>query len=153
MSNLATVIGLFLALLPFAISYVARSKGRSALAWGLLSVVLTPFGSLILLLILPEQDQGAAGESARRSTKLATLPGTFAKLAFGDQAEPSELDERLAAEARDARVDQLIAERLNALKAAPALNTAPTGAVAGARQTFGKRRESFSGSDGIRTEL
>ena len=140
MSTLATVIGLFLALLPFAISYVARSKGRSALAWGLLSVVLTPFGSLILLLILPEQDQGAAGESGRGSVRLAALPGTFAKLALGDQAEPSELDERLAAEARDARVDQLIAERLKALKTAPALNPAPTSASAGARLTFGKRR-------------
>jgi hypothetical protein len=133
MSTLATVIGLFLALLPFAISYVARSKGRSALAWGLLSVVLTPFGSLVLLLILPEQDQGAPG---RGRTGLVALPGSFAKLAFGDRAEPSELDERLTAEARDARVDQLIAERLNALKTAPALNTAPTGA----RPTFGKRR-------------
>jgi hypothetical protein len=140
MSTLATIIGLFLALLPFAISYVARSKGRSALAWGLLSLVLTPFGSLILLLILPEQDQGAVGESGRGSTKLAALPGTFAKLAFGDGAEPSELDQKLAAEVRDARVDQLIAERLNALKTAPPLNMAPTGATVSARPTFGKRR-------------
>lgn len=46
MSTLATVIGLALALLPFVIGYVARSKGRSALTWSLLSVVLTPFGSL-----------------------------------------------------------------------------------------------------------
>ena len=140
MNTLATVIGLFVVVQPFLIRAVARSKGRSALTWGLLSVVLTPFGSLLLLLILPEQDQGAAGESGRGSTMLAAVPGSFAKIAFGDQAEPSELDQRLAAEARDARVDQLIAERLNALKTAPALNTAPTGATASARPTFGKRR-------------
>ncbi len=140
MSALATVIGSFPVVLPFVIGYVARSKGRSALAWSLLSLVLTPFGSLILLLMLPERDRGLTDEPSSWSAKLGTLSGTFAKIAFSDQAGASELDETLAAEARDARVDRLIAERLNALKATPALNTAPTGATTSARPTFGKRR-------------
>lgn len=143
MKTLATVIGAFLVLLPFVISAVARSKGRSPLAWGLLSVVLTPFGSLILLLMLPEPDRGTADGANKRSAAPGTLPGAFAKIAFGDRAEAArhaELDDKLAAEARDARVDQLIAERLSALKAAPALNTVPTGMTAAIKPTFGKRR-------------
>lgn len=142
MSILETVIGAFLVLLPFVISAIARSKGRSPLAWGLLSVMLTPFGSLTLLLMLPERDRGAAGEPDGGSV-LGTLPGTFAKIAFGDRpaaARHAELDDQLVTEVRDARVDQLIAERLQALKAAPALNSAPTGATAATRPTFGKRR-------------
>lgn len=143
MSILATVIGLALALLPFVIGYVARSKGRSALTWNLISVVLTPFGSLILLLILPEPDRGTTGEPDGRSPMLGALPGTFAKLAFGDRAEAprhAELDDKLATEARDARIDQLIAERLHALESAPAPSTAAASVTAGARPTFGKRR-------------
>jgi hypothetical protein len=139
MSTLATVIGLALALLPFVIGYVARSKGRSALTWSLLSVVLTPFGSLILLLTLPERDGGVA----EGGNSLGMLSGSFTKIALGDRTEAArhaELDEKLAAEARDARVDQLIAERLKALKAPPALNAAPTGMAAATRSTFGKRR-------------
>jgi hypothetical protein len=139
MSALATVIGSFLVVLPFVNGYVARSKGRSALAWSLLSLVLTPFGSLILLLMLPERDLGLTDEPSSWSAKPGTLSVSFARIAFGDQAGASELDQNLAAEARDARVDQLIAERLNALKATPALNTAPTGATTNARPTFGKR--------------
>jgi hypothetical protein len=133
MSTLATVIGLFLMVQPFLIRAVARSKGRSALAWGLLSVVLTPFGSLLLLLIMPERDRAVTNSSPGMSA-------TFARLALGDHAESSELDKDLAAETRDARVDQLIAERLNALKTAPALSTAPAGPTANVRPTFGKRR-------------
>jgi hypothetical protein len=143
MSTLETVIGALLVLLPFVISAIARRKGRSPFIWGSLSLVLTPFGSLILLLMLPEPDRGAAGEANRRSTTLGTLPGTFARIALGDQAEAArhaELDDKLATEARDARVDQLIAERLNALKAAPGLNTVPTGVAAAIKPTFGKRR-------------
>jgi len=143
MSILETVIGAFLVLLPFVTSAVARSKGRSPLIWGLLSVVLTPFGSLLLLLMLPEPDNAAAGEPNSGSATLAMLPGTFAKIALGDRAEAArhaELDDRLAAEARDARVDQLIAERLHALKTAPTLNAAATGVASAARPTFGKRR-------------
>lgn len=142
MSILETAIGAFLVLLPFAISAVARSKGRSPLTWGLLSLVLTPFGSLTLLLMLPEPDRGAAGEPNKRCAVLGALPGTFAKIAFGDRVEMArhaELDDKLASEARDARADQLIAVRLSALKAAPALNTAPTGMTAGIKPTFGKR--------------
>lgn len=74
---------------------------------------------------------------------LGMLPGTFAKIAFGDRAEAArhvELDDRLATEARDARVDRLIAERLHSLKAAPTLNAEPTGVAAAVRPTFGKRR-------------
>jgi len=142
MSTLETVIGAFLVLLPFVISAIARSKGRSPFIWGLLSLVLTPLGSLTLLLMLPEPDRGVAGEPNRRSAALGTLPGTFAKIAFGDRVEAArhaELDDKLATEARDARVDQLIAERLHALKAAPAPNTAPIGMTAGIKPTFGKR--------------
>lgn len=142
MSILETVIGALLVLLPFVISAIARRKGRSPLAWGLLSVMLTPFGSLTLLLMLPERDRGTAGEPNGRSM-LGTLPGTFARIAFGDREEAArhaELDDKLATEARDARVDHLIAERLHALKAAPALTPAPSGATAGTRPTFGKRR-------------
>src|ERR1700748_2738236 len=112
MSNLATVIGLFLALLPFAIGYVARSKGRSALAWGVLSIVLTPFGSLILLLMLPERDRAIAGASGIGRAKLDMLSDAFAKVGFGDgpkAAQPDDQDPQLSAEARMARVDQLIA--------------------------------------------
>jgi hypothetical protein len=143
MSILETVIGAFLVLLPFVTSAVARSKGRSPLIWGLLSVILTPFGSLILLLMLPEPDNAAAGQPNSGSAMLGMLPGTFARIAFGDRAQAvrhAELDDRLATEARDARVDQLIAERLHALKAAPTLNTAPSGVAAADRPTFGKRR-------------
>jgi hypothetical protein len=143
MSTLETVVGAFLVLLPLVISAIARSKGRSPLTWGLLSLVLTPFGSLTLLLMLPEQDRGTADEPNSRSAVLGMLPGTFAKIAFGDRvgaARHAELDDQLSTEARDARIDQLIAERLDALKAAPALSTAPTGATAGIRPTFGKRR-------------
>jgi hypothetical protein len=143
MSVLETVIGACLVLLPFVTSAVARSKGRSPLVWGLLSVVLTPFGGLALLLVLPERDNAMAGQPNSRSAMLGMLPGTFAKIAFGDQAEAArhaELDDKFAAEARDARVDQLIAERLDALKTATTLNTAPTGVAAAARPTFGKRR-------------
>jgi hypothetical protein len=143
MSILETVIGAFLVLLPFVTSAVARSKGRSPLIWGLLSVVLTPFGSLILLLMLPEPDHSTAGEPNSGSAMLGMLPGTFAKIAFGDRAEAArheDLDDRLATEARDARVDRLIAERLHALTAAPTLNTEPTGVASAARPTFGKRR-------------
>jgi hypothetical protein len=143
MRILEILIGSFLALLPLVIGVVARSKGRSSLVWGLLSVVLTPFGSLTLLLMLPEPDPGAAREPDSRSAKSGTLPGAFARIAFGDRAAAArhaELDEKLATETRDARVDRLIAERLSALNAAPALDTAPTSATAGARPTFGKRR-------------
>ncbi len=143
MSILATVIGLALALLPLVIGHVARSKGRSALTWSLLSLVLTPFGSLILLLMLPERDLGMSGELGGGSAKLGMLSGSFTNIVLGDGAEEArhaELDQELAAEARVARVDQLIAERLNALKAAPEPSTAPIGVTAGARPTFGKRR-------------
>lgn len=143
MSILETAIGAFLVLLPFVISAVARSKGRSPLTWGLLSLLLTPFGSLTLLLMLPEPDPDAAGEANRRSTTLGTLPGTFARVALGDRTEAArhaELDDKLAAEARDARVDRLIAERLHALKAAPAPNAAPARMTAAIRPSFGKRR-------------
>jgi hypothetical protein len=143
MGILETLIGLFLALLPFVIGTVARSRGRSPFTWGFLSVVLTPFGALTLLLILPEQDRGAADGSGGVVAKLTMLPGAFGKIAFGDQAEVARhagLDEKLAAETREARVDQLIAERLTALRAAPVLNTVPTSATATVRPTFGKRR-------------
>jgi hypothetical protein len=143
MSMLETVIGAVFVLLPFVTSAVARSKRRSPLIWGLLSLVLTPFGSLILLLMLPEGDRGTASTPNSGSTALVMLPGTFAKIAFGDGAEAArqaELDDELAAESRDARVDRLIAERLNALKAVPEMNAVPTGAPSGARPVFGKRR-------------
>lgn len=145
MSILATVIGLALALLPLVIGYVARSKGRSALTWSLLSLVLTPFGSLILLLMLPERDLGTSGELGGGSPKLGTLSASFTDIVFGDGAEEArhaELDQELAAEARVARVDQLIAERLNALRASPEPSMAPIGVTAAgaARPTFGKRR-------------
>src|ERR1700748_1837964 len=138
MSALATVIGSFLAVLPLVNGYVARSKGRSHLGSSLVSLVLTPFGSLILLLMLP--DRGLTDQPSGWSVRPSTLPGSFARIAFGDQAGASELGENLAGGGRDARVDQLIAERLNALKAAPALNTVPTGATTSARPAFGKRR-------------
>jgi hypothetical protein len=143
MGVLATVIGLFLALLPIVIGAVARSKGRSAFTWGLLSLILTPFGSLTLLLILPEQDRNVASEAGSGIAKLGTLSGAFAKIALGDGAEAArhaELDQKFAAEARGARVDQLIAEQLDALKAAQTPNSAPTGMTGSSRPSFGKRR-------------
>ncbi len=143
MGILETLIGLFLAALPFVIGAVARSKGRSSLTWGFLSIVLTPLGALILLLMLPEQDRGVAVGFGGVVARTAMLPGTFARVALGDRAEAgrhAELDEKLAAETRDARADQLIAERLKALKAAPVASTIPTSAIAGVGPTFGKRR-------------
>ena len=142
MSILETAIGAFLVLLPFVTSAIARSKGRSPLAWVLLSLVLTPFGSFLLLLILPGQDRGTADPN-RRGGVLGTLPGAFISIALGDQAEAArnaKLDDRLGSEARDARVDQLIAQRLQALQAPPALINAPTAVTFSIKPTFGKRR-------------
>jgi hypothetical protein len=140
MSILAAVIGFALALLPLVIGYVARSKGRSALAWGLLSIVLTPFGSLAVLLMLPERD-GSASEAGIGRAKLDMLSDVLAKIGFGSEPKTTQLAEQDPAEARMARVDQLIAERLNAIKATPTPGSAPAGVAAGLRPTFGKRRQ------------
>jgi hypothetical protein len=137
------MIFLFLLLLPVLIGAMARSKGRSFIVWFFLSFIITPIGGLILLLILPTRDRGPMSKLTNvldsSSAKLSKKADGIKTQRKADAARIAELDAKIEAEARNGRVERLIAERLCEVSNGPAPSLAGPSAVSDGPPVFGKR--------------
>lgn len=131
------MIPLIFLLFPVLVGALARSRGKSFVRWFVLSVGITPIGGLIVLLILMTRERGAPdgwwNKLKNSSEKRVQRKAEAARMA--------ELDDQLGAEARDERVERLIAERMRELANAPVPGMASFGpSPAAGPPVFGKRR-------------
>ncbi|SDT44141.1 hypothetical protein [Bradyrhizobium canariense] len=129
------MIALLFLLFPVLVGALARSRGRSFVRWFILSVGITPIGGLILLLILMTRERRSIADKLNKNGSGITGQRK------AEAARGTELDEQLRAEARDKRVERLIAERMRELANAPVPSMAsPSPSSTAGPPVFGKRR-------------